>query len=480
MQRLIAYVRVSRVGDREEIRSPEIQERAIRAYCDAHGFEVVEVVVDLDSSGAKVGRKKLRAIIDRILSREVDGIAVFNLDRLARLAPKDRGALLDEIESAGGVIASSTEGHDWSTPEARFVREIFLAVARLEWERKAGGFEVAKEDAVARGVHVSGTVPFGYVRGSDKKLDLDIETAPLVRHAFQLRARGASLGDVQRYLEESTGQGWYTYRVSRTLRNRVYLGEARQGKFTNPNAHPAVVDEQTFEIVQSLFTVSETPHVTGPKNLLAGIARCESCGYSMERSVSGQKWEVYRCKGRSAKGRCVAVVSVSAPQIESYVWDEVLARMTEQEQGIEFVERTETVEVVSARLMSARAKRTPFEDPEYVALLGVDAAKRALAKIETEVRSLESELAEVARETHATRPKVEEVIARIDELSTLDRREIIAGEVESVIVRRVPRGTPIAERVEIHYRVDGTAPVRPSRGRPKVDGTEYPLGELAA
>lgn len=494
-KRLVAYVRVSRVGDRDELRSPDMQERAIRAYCEAHGFEVVEVVVDLDSSGAKVGRKKLRAILDRIVSREIDGIAVYNLDRLSRLAPKDRGAMLDEIEQDGvrGVIASSTEGHDWSTPEGRFVREIFLSVARLEWERKAGNFEVSKEDAIARGVHITGTVPFGYRRpGKAQPLVAHPIEGPLVTRAFEMRAQGASQGDIARFLHDAyPAESFLLTRVKSMLRNRVYLGEARQGKFVRPDSHPALVDPETFDIVQSLFRRYDPRHTTSAKNLLAGVLRCESCGYTMERSIHKQKnaagetveYPIYRCKGRNGAGRCPATVTLGAEKVESFVWNATVEELRRDlaENAVEVDAATDRIADVHARLAAAREKLAPFQNADYVAIIGAEVAMREASKVSEEIRVLEAELAEVARENHVDRPDPREILDSLDDLSVETKRKVIAGTFESVIARRVPRGTPVEDRVVLHLMGAGTAPPRPARGRPpKRNHPEEESGELAA
>ena len=48
------YVRVSRVGKREHLTSPEDQEREARAFAAGHGLKVGEVIPDIDQSGGKL------------------------------------------------------------------------------------------------------------------------------------------------------------------------------------------------------------------------------------------------------------------------------------------------------------------------------------------------------------------------------------------------------------------------------------------
>src|SRR5215471_13368251 len=139
--RLKGYYRVSRVGDREgdSFQAPKRYEQMIRDYAKVQpDVKLQGVVGELDVSGAKLDRSVLqREVIQPILDGKCDGIIVPNLARLSRLAPKDRIALVETIEGAGGVIRSTQEDFDPSTPTGPFQRELFFSLARLQWEQYA-------------------------------------------------------------------------------------------------------------------------------------------------------------------------------------------------------------------------------------------------------------------------------------------------------------------------------------------------------
>lgn len=114
--RLGKYKRVSRVGERDEqLRSPELQDDTLERRF-AGDYELVDYPAELDVSGSSSSRAVLDRIIAAIEDGELDGIAVANLARLARLAPRERIALVDRIELAGGLILSASEQLDTSTP----------------------------------------------------------------------------------------------------------------------------------------------------------------------------------------------------------------------------------------------------------------------------------------------------------------------------------------------------------------------------
>jgi DNA invertase Pin-like site-specific DNA recombinase len=48
-----AYVRVSRKGERDELRSPDFQQHAVRAYAAAQGLDIDWLPPEIDVSGSK-------------------------------------------------------------------------------------------------------------------------------------------------------------------------------------------------------------------------------------------------------------------------------------------------------------------------------------------------------------------------------------------------------------------------------------------
>ncbi len=487
MKKVAGYVRVSSVGGRsgESFYSPGDQEREIRRYCSTHGLEVAELVVELDESGSKLARSKLQEIVRKIEAGELAAIVVARLDRLSRLAAKDRVTLIDAIDEAGGDIFSASEAFDKTTPEGRFAREVFLGIARMQWEQRAEGFDGAKRNAVARGVHISGKVPVGYLRnGRGARLERDPRTAPAIRSAFALFASGSSFADVVRMLDRKlpggpSGEGvWNRNTVTRLLRNEVYVGTAFQGDYRQENAHPEIVDRETFVTVQALLRRGEPPASTATVSLLAGVARCGSCGYALDRNTVGGGYVVYRCRGRSASGVCAAPVSAMLPAVDELVETAVLESLSAH--AVERVPATTDRDAVHVRLAAVRVKREPFEDPEYVALLGKAEAMRALRKLNEEIAVIEGELADAVVATHDDSPFTQGVADIWPTLTLAERRQVIAAMVDTILISRAPRGTALADRVNIYWMGDDVPLARPSRGRGRGNGAEVETAVAAA
>src|SRR4051812_6140523 len=163
-----AYIRVSKLGTRdvEDLRSHEYQRRLIERLAEREGFDVEWLNPELNVSGAKADRAMLMDAVARVEHGELDGIVVAKLDRLSRLAPRQRIELFERIEGERGEkpgrVKSATEEHDPTTARGRWMRDQFLGLARLQWEEAQEGFAYAVEDAIGNGCHAH--APFGYAK----------------------------------------------------------------------------------------------------------------------------------------------------------------------------------------------------------------------------------------------------------------------------------------------------------------------------
>lgn len=135
--------------------------------------------------------------------------------------------------------------------------------------------------------------------------------------AFSDRRAGASISAVAQRLGMPPGG------MRRLLRNRVYLGELRDGEFANRTAHPAIVDRETFDAVQD-GPSRPARSIRGPA-LLAGLVRCSGCGHVMSRQSAARV--VYGCAVRHSGERCPSPASVTATLLEAHVEQVALAEL---------------------------------------------------------------------------------------------------------------------------------------------------------
>jgi DNA invertase Pin-like site-specific DNA recombinase len=453
------YVRVSDVRGRsgDSFISPKDQEERCRALAKARGYRVGDVFTDLDVSGGKMQRPELDKAIGRIAEGVSGGILVAKLDRFARTLV---GGLqtLEQINDLGGAVIVADGEFDTSTATGELVLNMMLSLAQFELRRIRETWAASKRHAVTNGIHIAPRVPPGYSRGSDRRLTLNPENAEIVRQAFAMAAAGEPYARVADHLTEN-GMTMPSNRVRRLLHNRVYLGEARNGHGdVNPGAHPALVDEITWNVAQR--PKKDSPTLTKEvSHLLAGLARCASCGFAMRPSVpSGRTVGVYRCTTVTKHGRCPGPSTISATRLEEYVVAEFLARAGAE--SFAPVEQDDGAEAAAQAIVAAeRSYRSALTDVALRAQIGdADHAQMVATLHQQWQDTLVAAPAPAPRNTALDIVDVNSLVERLQRDGNVkDLRELLGSAIQAVFVRPAAnrrRDLPVSDRVKIVFQDD--------------------------
>lgn len=455
--KLDGYIRVSRKNGREgdSYISPSQQRDKIETWAKLRGAEIVKWHKDEDQSGGKLSRPEFDNALERVAAGTTNGIVVAKLDRFSRAGVADALKLIESIIEAGGEVASVEEGIDPTTPTGEFTMTLFLALARMQRQQIGATWSDSRRRAVARRIHVTGRPPTGYDRDEDGRL-VPNAAAPHIAEVFRMRAAGTSLRELAEYLrahevESSSGMcQWRARSVTLMLRNRAYLGEARSGEFVQAGAHEAIVDEGTWLAVQRARKVRAPSRGGG---LLSGILVCGGCGGTLKADTmtdhKGQLLRNYRCRRKHDTGEaCPGPATVLARIVEPYVVQEFLAwlgteaaagpvQTAEREASEQAVERAEreltgylgavSVEDVGAEAFAAGARQRRE---------AVDQAHRLLERLREQDGSAEL-------------PSRAELEREWPELTVVERRSILRGGLDAVVLRRSANGgrSPIEDRV---------------------------------
>jgi DNA invertase Pin-like site-specific DNA recombinase len=477
VKQLDAYIRVSRVAGRhgESFISPDVQRERILAYASARGFSIAETFTDLDVSGGKLKRPELEKALVRIDRGESGGIVVAKLDRFARSLA---GALhvIERIKSAGGVILSAEGDFDTSTPVGKMVAQIMLTLGEYELDRIRDNWSTAQERAVRRGVHVASRTPTGYRRRSDGRLEPDADSAPVIRELFQRRAAGEGWTALSEFLDDSKVSGpydnvaWTPSATAKIIGNRVYLGEARSGRYVNREAHEPIVPRAEWEAAQSAPTGTT---VGNGGALLAGIARCAGCRYVLKgdtmRGRNGGQLRIYRCRGKHAAGRCSSPATIMARLIDPFVEQSFLAAIGQNGPLAEASMATAELEAAELRLRDVELELRTYLATNLATVIGTDAF---VAGAESRQQAVD----EAQRNLHAAHERAElsglittsgSMIDAWPTLTTAEKRSLLAAGLDAAFVRAVRgsgRSASVTDRVALLWR--GQAPGDlPGRGR---------------
>jgi DNA invertase Pin-like site-specific DNA recombinase len=450
--RLDGYIRVSRVGGREGegYISPDLQREAIASYAAELGGKIVGWHQDEDYSGGTVERPAFQHVLGRLRAGEVDGVVVMKVDRFAR-SVADGAQIVREIVDADQVFASCHERIDPRTPEGRYMLTSFLANAELFLDQAKASWWTTKARAVARGVHI-GPTPVGYQRAKSQPLVPHPTYGPAITELFKRAAAGAA-GDsaLARWMSERAPRAsapWQPSEIRRWLANRVYLGEVRYGDLVNVEAHPALTDPATWDACQRAPGARRRAH---SRFLLSGLVRCAHCRYAMSGfsygGGRGRQIPVYRC-GRGRTRGCAEPSVITAARLDDYVRTVVLDRL----RGLELEAAGEGVDLAALDrdYSEAEAELRAFAaDVGARRALGEDGWQESLG-----LRVADRDQKRGARESAYAASELVAVARDVEHLDHDGLRDLLAGMIRVVFVRRAARGADASERALIVWSDD--------------------------
>lgn len=257
-------------------------------------------------------RPDFKILMDSARAREFQAIWVYMYDRFSRKLALSAPSL-EELDRLGIRVISATEPEDWeSRAQASLDAEKF---SRRLSTRMTG----VKRFQAQQGQWV-GAVPFGYDR-VDGKLTPNGD-APIVKLIFDLYITNRY--SVMDLVDELNARGLRNHNicyndnepyafggvgVRQILRKRAYLGEVVCGNITVPNAHPALIDEATWNTAQAIL-IERARHkgrvtIQAPdRGIMASIARCALCGGSLWHNKSSKGYRSYVCGRRQQYHDC--------------------------------------------------------------------------------------------------------------------------------------------------------------------------------
>jgi hypothetical protein len=233
------------------------------------------------------------------------------------------GLLLEQCRERGVRFIAINDNVDTSRNDDDFTpfRNIINEWVARDTSRKIRAINDAR---TKDGKHVTGAVPYGYLRDPNEKSVwlLDEAAAPIVRRMFESVINGKT---VCRIADELTAEGvliptahwqnvnagmrsapnahptkWSAATVITVLRKQEYMGWCvlnkavketyKSKRKTNTpedilifkNAYPAFVDEEMWAVVQRLRETRRRPEcIGGEPNPLTGVLYCADCEHKM-------------------------------------------------------------------------------------------------------------------------------------------------------------------------------------------------------
>jgi site-specific DNA recombinase len=474
MKRALVYVRLSSyAGELDTTTSPQRQEEECREWCRREGYEVIDVIRDLDVSGSDKGLRLDRPGLLRVRATwdGADVLVFAKLDRIARNV-LDWARLAEEAKTHGVALVSVADKLDLTDPKGQFIANILQSFAQMEAAMISTRTTEAVAFMVREGRHRGGLAAFGWTSqlrddGPGYRLVLDPETSPIVREIVDRTIAGEP---TQRIVDEFNlagapspeGKGWAPDTMRKLLRRpimrgmQVYRGALVRGTDGLPiRPHEPLLTDDEWRALQS--ALEARAHRGGwwrkPPSLLKGVAVCALCEKPMHNVDQEGRSGFYKCSRKGRHSRCPGV-AIHRERLETFVEERFLAMF-----GDLPVIEEETIETSSAEMMEVedaldhvtRQLRDVDDEGLETALM---AQRRALIAQRKVLRALPSEPQVRVVETGET---YGEVWGRSDLVS---QRSLLASMVRRVVVlkgRRGGHGMPVRDRVQIDWAGLGVA-----------------------
>ncbi|WP_205474212.1 recombinase family protein [Nocardioides sp. SYSU D00038] len=317
-----AYARISDDADASGLGVGR-QLRDCRGLAELRGWEVREYV-DNDLSAFKRGvkRPQFETMLRDLANGVVDGVVVYNLDRLAR-QPVDLERVIEVYETNPGLTFATLEGDiNLASDDGLTMARVMVAFANKA-SLDTGRRTRRKHRELAEAGQPVGRRTFGWQ--SDLRT-LDPAEAPLARQAVTEVLDGIPLAHVVRRWNDAgvtttTGNRWSSQTLRKYLQNprlvglRTHRGEVLLTPTGEPvhGAWEPLIDGETWERLCLHFEARKLSEPSGArrgarKYLLTGLVRCGVCHGLMFGSKAREDGRFnYVCDRTAQDGHRVAI-----------------------------------------------------------------------------------------------------------------------------------------------------------------------------
>ncbi len=285
----IIFSRVSSKEQEETGYSLPAQEKLLTGYAESKGFRIAKPFSISESASGKKQRETFNEMMTYVDKNNIKVIIIEKVDRLTRNF-KD-AVMIDEWLEADGerqvhFVKDSLILHRGSRSQEKLnwgIRIIFAKnyIDNLSEEVKKGQLE-----KLAQG-WLPTKPPLGYKTVGEKghKIHIiDEQKAPLVRKMFELYATREY--SIKRLTEEMFKEGLRNDNGNRVTKSRIheylndpfYIGKNRWKEIEYPGSQEPLIEEPTFDNIQSILRSKTTPKLTKHNFLFKSLIKCFGCG----------------------------------------------------------------------------------------------------------------------------------------------------------------------------------------------------------
>ncbi len=504
-----AYLRDS--GGPRQDQSIQQQRDIIIEYCDQYGLVLTHPPFEdvHKSGGSTLDRDEFEQMIalSATESFRLQGLLIWNFARFSRGGPDESQLYKAVLRTRGIVIHSLTDdipGGDFGP-----VIETLIDVANKQKKDEAAlGAWRGLRHIVKQGA-MPGTPPRGFKRepitvtnekGDERQAHRwvpDPDYVPRVRKAFQMRAAGRSLDEVNKVTRLfGSVNSWRTF-----FNNKLYIGVLEFGTLVIENYCKPMISKGLWDKVQARQEAyaakqhvrlgsKEHPRRTHSPFLLSGLAECARCGSPLYGHISRQRNDTkqtsYRCtRSTRTRGHDCTFTRIPAHALERAVIEKMQEVLQDPDQ-LEAILEQYRQHSATAHERNAEERKTKEDDLKKVrrkianitgTIEDTEEGKKSktlakrLAQLEHDEADLQRQLAELPRDngtsSNSNPGKIKnglvQIAERLKKATPEEERQILAAFVYKVVVNRIE--DRLYGRIEIYIPHDDLKPAGPPTPR---------------
>ena len=255
----VVYARYS--SHRQGEQSIEGQLAEAKKFADAHDLTIIHEYCDRAMTGRNDNREQFQLMLSDAGKHAFDALIVWKTDRIGR--NKEEIALNKYHLKKNGVKIYYVAEAIPDTPEGIILEAVIEGMAAYYSEQLSQNIRRGQLASAHKAQSIGGNRPLGYKTGPDKKFVIDPETAPTVRLIYDLYAKGKTIAEIVKILNDKglrTLRGRpFTHNSLRTvLKNEKYIGIYTYKEDVRiEGAIPTIIDEETFYKVQKMLKYNQ-------------------------------------------------------------------------------------------------------------------------------------------------------------------------------------------------------------------------------
>lgn len=305
----VIYARYSSSAQRDV--SIDIQLQDCRRYCELHGLTVVKEYVDRALTGTDDNRPNFQRMIEDSSTGLYERIVVYQFSRFFR--NKEKSVIYKGMLKHKGIRVLSVNQYVDDGPTGVIVESIFEAMDEfysLELSQKIKkGMDKNGEKCLCTG----GNIALGFKVNKDKQFEVDENTAPIVRKAFEMYADGKTVAEIITHLNSlgyktSRGVPFNKNSLHTMLKNKRYIGIYTYKGQETPGGIPRIISDELFnKVSERMETNRKAPARARAKaeyllttKLFCGHCKQMMTGFSGKGHL-GKRYNYYICNKRKLK-----------------------------------------------------------------------------------------------------------------------------------------------------------------------------------